>query len=92
MDLNDPEYTLTWPREVFVAEATGMMKTERERHSFHAYYALLLKEAFSGSAPATEHSALKGMLDWAGDTGGTWPRSLESEMDSVPVVSELVPC
>jgi hypothetical protein len=90
MDLTDPEYALTWPREVFVAEATSLMKTEQERRSFHADYAFLLEEAFAGSAPATEHSARKGMLDWAGGARNAWPSSFEFGEDDVPVVSELV--
>lgn len=90
MDLTDPEYALTWPREVFVAEATNMMKTERERRSFHADYAFLLEEAFAGSAPATEYSARKGTLDWAGDARGARPPYFESAEDNIPVVSELV--
>ncbi|MCD2099975.1 hypothetical protein [Rhodococcus rhodochrous] len=90
MDLTDPEFTLTWPREVFITEATSMMRAERERRSFHADYAFLLEEAFAGSVPATEYSARKGMLDWTGDARSTWPSSFESAQDDVPVVSELV--
>ncbi len=93
MDLTDPEYALTWPREVFVAEAKDMMRTDAERQSFYADYALLLEEAFAGSAPATEYSSVKGMMDWAGETGGSWPESIQSLqtiLHKVPVVSELV--
>jgi len=90
MDLTDPEYALTWPREVFVAEATSMMKTEQERRSFHADYAFLLEEAFAGSAPATEYSARKGMMGWAGGARNAGPSSFEFGEDNVPVVSELV--
>jgi hypothetical protein len=57
MDLTDPEYALAWPREVFVAEALGMMQTAREDRSFRADYGLLLEEAFMGDAPAREYSA-----------------------------------
>lgn len=93
MDLTDPEYALKWPREVFVAEAIDMMRADRERHSFHANYTFLLEEAFTGSAPATEYSSIKGMLDWTGETGATWGQSVQAIQtitNNVPVVSELV--
>ncbi|EKT79045.1 hypothetical protein WSS_A29184 [Rhodococcus opacus M213] len=93
MDLTDPEYALKWPREVFVAEATDMMRTDRERQSFRADYTLLLEEAFAGSAPATEHSSVQGALDWSGTTRSVWTQSvasLQAITENVPVVSELV--
>ncbi|OMQ25318.1 hypothetical protein [Rhodococcus sp. D-1] len=93
MDLTDPEYALKWPREVFIAEATEMMRADRDRHSFTADYAFLLQEAFVGSAPADEYVSIKGMAEWTSEPAAAWGKSIQQIQtitNNVPVVSELL--
>ncbi|OMQ28578.1 hypothetical protein BK799_29655 [Rhodococcus sp. D-1] len=93
MDLTDPEYALKWPREVFIAEATEMMRADRDRQSFTADYAFLLQEAFAGSAPADEYLSIRGMAEWTSEPAVAWGKSIQQIQtitNNVPVVSELL--
>jgi len=50
----DPEYTLAWPRQLFAAEASALVKLVRPAPDVE----LLLEEAFAGSLPREDFARL----------------------------------
>jgi hypothetical protein len=61
--LNDPDYALRWPPEVFRSEVERMIRRARQfdiDHSWRSEVDTLLRQAFVSSVPRQDFDRIKG--------------------------------